>query len=241
MDTFTTHPIIERPAPSSVTYDLSTSHQTAITLPPCSTWSSGLHWHERRMEYLRVVKGSVCVILDGQMNIVTAPTAVGEETAEVEVGRYVRHEWFRADRGREGEGEEVVVVERTEPDDVEKSLFFWNLNGVVLEAAQAKKRPLVAGRSSWFAGLGRWVLDWMLWTRLMVIMRALDNFPVFWSSGEYIDLGCVSSALEWLITHLVLEAVGFVGRGFGVWAVRREFTPTELYKEWCRDHAKKVD
>jgi len=231
MDKFRTSLTITRPAPASVKYDLSSSHQTVITLPSGSTWSSGLHWHERHTEYLRVVKGSVCVVLDGRTNIVTAPTAMGEEAVEVEVGMYVRHEWFRADRGGEVEGEEVVVFERTEPDDGEKSIFFWNLNGVVLEAAQAKKRCLVAGRPSWFARLGCWVLGWMLWIRLMVIMRALDNFPVFWSFEEYIDLGRVSTALEWLITHLVLEAVGLVGWAFGVRAVGREFTLTDLYEE----------
>ncbi|KAJ4201677.1 hypothetical protein NW767_006765 [Fusarium falciforme] len=101
--------VIERPLPNAVTYDLSTTGQVKITLPESSTWSSGLHWHETHDEYLKVIKGTIRVQLGSTIQYISATE---NEQPEIKVARYVWHKWQRA--GPDGE---VVVIERTEPDD----------------------------------------------------------------------------------------------------------------------------
>ena len=49
---------------------------TTITLPPRSTWTSGLHWHETHMEFLRVISGHAWVSISGISQIVS--TADGQ-------------------------------------------------------------------------------------------------------------------------------------------------------------------
>ena len=119
--------VIERPLPNGVIYDMSTVGHVRITLPKSSTWSSGLHWHETHDEYLRVVKGTIRVRLGDSRQVISATDG---NQPEIKVPRYAWHEWQRA----APDGEEVVVIERTDPDDNDKAIFFWNLNGVILNS-----------------------------------------------------------------------------------------------------------
>lgn len=219
--------LIERPG--AVTYDMSTRGQVKITLPSSSTWSSGLHWHELHDEYLKVVKGSIRVRLGDTVQTISATSS---SQPEIKVGRYVWHEWQRASH----DGEEVIVIERTEPDDNEKAIFFWNLNGVILNAAgDVLNNPASFG--SWVPpSLGGMVVDFWITLNLFVIFAHLDNVPVFLNTPKSLrvskELARPLVYLDWIVSHFVLFVAGLVGRLLGVQPVQRRFTPPEVFTKW---------
>jgi hypothetical protein len=171
---------------------------------------SGLHWHETHDEYLQVKEGSIRVQLGNKELILQA----GKETR---VPRFVRHEWSRANVS---EGEDVVVVERTDPRDEEKQLFFWNLNGVILTAETAG------------------VIDELLTTvRLFFIFHTLDNFPVFVNLStfrKYVS-GTWLACIESVVTHVVLGLAAILGKTIGYTAIDQRFTPLFLIQVWRED------
>lgn len=230
MSQYKNNPVIKREAPDAVVYDLSEPHQVTITLPPASTWSSGLHWHERHVEYLSVLKGSVQVRLDSQVRTVSA----SDSETEVRVDRIVWHEWRWADID---DGEDVVVVERTDPEDGEKAVFFWNLNGVILKAQGLACPPYVP---KLLHGL---LLDAWVALSLFAIFHGLDNVPVFvnvlqaFSKRGFIfeekTLGHNAlRAADVIISHILLLIAASVSLLFGIGAVRDEFTPAEARQNW---------
>lgn len=158
--------VIERGPPNAVLYDLAESDQVKITLPVGSTWSSGLHWHAKHVEYLRIIKGTIRVVLGDQVHTVSAK----DEITELRVERNTWHEWRRYDMAH---GDDVVVVERIEPDDGQKAVFFWNLNGVIIKAQDLPCPPYMSKL------LHRLLLDLWVTLNLLTIFRALDNIPVF--------------------------------------------------------------
>jgi uncharacterized RmlC-like cupin family protein len=221
--------IIERPLPNGVIYDMSTAGQVRITLPTTSTWSSGLHWHETHDEYLKVVQGTIRVRLGDSMQVISATEG---NQPEIKVARYVWHEWQRAGP----EGEEVVVVERTEPDDNDKSIFFWNLNGVILNA------PKMLSDDSSFAsrlpaGLQGPFLDFWIPLNLFVIFRSLDNIPVFLNAPDFFKvsdarLRSLLKLVDWVVSHIVLLIACWVGWVLSVQPVRSSYTPDDAYAAW---------
>lgn len=221
--------VIRRDPPSAVVYDLSQTNQVTITLPSGSTWTSGLHWHENHVEYLRVVQGTVRVRLGDTVQTVIASQS-GEE---IRVAKNVWHEWSRAEPG----GEDVIVVERTDPEDGEKAVFLWNLNGVILKAQSLVKPAIVPGV---IFGL---LMDFWVTLNLFVIFRNLDNIPVFLNvAGVFSQRGftVVESSrrhrllkrFDWAWSHAVLKIASILGRLLGVHAVREEFTPPEALHQW---------
>ncbi|KKY30472.1 hypothetical protein UCDDA912_g09603 [Diaporthe ampelina] len=237
MSSFTNNPIIKREAPNAVVYDLSEPHQVTITLPASSTWSSGLHWHEHHVEYLRVIKGSVQVSLDSQVHTISATDA---ET-EVRIDRNVWHEWRRADI--EGD-EDVVVVERTDPEDGEKAIFFWNLNGVILKA-QGLTCPPYMPKLLHGILLEAWVT-----LSVFSIFHGLDNIPVFvnvlqsFSKRGFVftdkTLGhTVLRGVDFIISHVLLLLASGISVLFGIRAVRGEFTPASARQSWKASKAER--
>ncbi|KAG6361401.1 hypothetical protein INS49_009628 [Diaporthe citri] len=236
MSNFTSNPIIQRDAPNAVVYDLSEPHQVTITLPASSTWSSGLHWHERHVEYLRVVKGSVQVTLDSQVRTISATDA---ET-EVRVNRNVWHEWRR--RADVEDDEDVVVVERTDPEDGEKTVFFWNLNGVLLKAQSLNCPPYMPKL------LHSILLDAWVTLSLFSIFRVLDNVPVFvnvlqaFSKRGFVfaekTLGHnVLRGVDVIISRILLFVASGISLLFGIRTVREEFTPDDVRQAWVASNA----
>lgn len=231
MDTNTIPSIIKRDLPSAVTYDLSTPGSVKITLPPTSTWSSGLHWHETHVEYLKVVRGSVRVRLGDTWQTVTAENG---EQPEVRVDRYVWHEWQRAEPG----GDEVVVVERTDPVDNEKAVFFWNLNGVILNAPKLldDHTSLVSRLPSMFRAVA---LDFWITLNLFVIFHYMDNFPVFANAPSFTPSFIPRAILvrvDWLISHFALYFASWIGWALGLQPARREYTPPRELATWWDQH-----
>lgn len=231
--------VIKRELPSAVTYDLSTPGSVTITLPPQSTWSSGLHWHESHDEYLRVIQGSIHVILGDEEHIITASDG---NQPEVKVARYAWHSWQRASP----EGEPVVVVERTEPVDMQKAVFFYNLNGIILRAPawDSKLAPLPSR-------VRALLVDAWVTLGLFVVFCHLDNFPVF------IDCVTVSRRLpaplgasavvrgmgrrvDWGITHVTLLFAACLGWLLGVRPVQRRYTPDAVFARWQDENTRKL-
>ncbi|KAF2966394.1 hypothetical protein GQX73_g7177 [Xylaria multiplex] len=217
--------VITRPGPASVKFNLTHPTHTIITLPSGSIWSSGLHFHATHDEYLVVQRGSVRVRRDSEVQTVT----VRPSDAPVEVAYPARDSNLSLD------GEDVVVVERTDPADGEKPVFFWNLNGVILQ-----QRPW------WWPMEGLWA--WWILLQLFVIFVELDNVPVMLDVKGWLVRARLYGALSQLMGEtsvnrcakraderwslLVLRAVHWVGRMLGVRAVRREFMPKDAYERW---------
>ena len=216
--------VMERGAPNAVTYDLTTPQVVRITLPPDSTWTSGLHWHETHTEYLQVVRGSIRVRVGDETRILSA----GQP--EVRVDKYVWHEWQRADAG----GEEAVVLERTDPADGQKALFFWNLNGVILRAP-AMMDGLLPGFPE---AVRRKTVDLWVTLNLFVIFAHLDNVPVFvdfpasWTGRMSRLPRTWLAGMDWFMSHLLLLWAKFLGRLVDVKPVRAAFTPDREYAAW---------
>ncbi|KAF5540988.1 hypothetical protein FMEXI_8140 [Fusarium mexicanum] len=221
--------VIKRPLPNGVIYDMSTAGQVRITLPDSSIWSSGLHWHESHDEYLKVVKGTIRVRLGDSRQVISATDG---NQPEIKVPRYAWHEWQRA----APDGEEVVVVERTEPDDNDKAIFFWNLNGVILNSPKmfSDETSVVSRLPSRLQGL---FLDVWIPLNLYIIFRCLDNIPVFLNVP---DLSRVSDDrlrgllqnIDTVISHLILLVASCVGSVLGLQPVKRKYTPDDAYSTW---------
>ena len=226
--------IIERGLPNAVIYDLSQPGHVTITLPPNSSWSSGLHWHETHIEYLKVVKGSIFVQLESNFIAVTATT---DAQPEIKINRHAWHEWRRA----EPDGE-VVVVERTDPEDNDKAIFFWNLNGVILDAPKLLSEP-VSMLSRFPPQLRGWALDFWITLNLFVIFSYLDNVPVFIDMpGIVRRLGIptniaaanIFTVIDVFASRLVLYLSSWVGGILDLKPVRSEYTPQASYQSWWR-------
>lgn len=240
-DLFLEEPCIQRDPPDAVIYDLSQPDHVTVTLPTHSTWTSGLHWHEHHVEYLRVVRGSIHLTL-GSSQTTRVISAAGDgphdenNHNEIRIDRNVWHEWRRAEVDA---GEDVVVIERTEPDDGEKAVFFWNLNGVVLTAQKGGiPCPPYMPRRVHDSFVGMW-----LTLGLFSIFRELDNFPVFINvlrafaeRGFTFREGTLGHTLlrrvDSVVSHLILFVVSRIARLFGIVAVRESFTPEPARRRW---------
>jgi hypothetical protein len=234
--------------------------KTIIHLPQASTWSSGLHFHTQHTEYLRLVHGTISVQLGTDFKTFSA--AAGGEIDDngtlispglvVTVAKKVRHDWGRADffiarrrraangiLGDEGWSEDwsddVVVEEWTDPSDLAKPLFFWNLNGVMTASADA---PLSTATTR----VARTLLGgWWVPFQLFVIFWELDNWPVFLSL-ESLGIGTwLEQGGEFVVTFSILFIASAVGRLVGVEAVAEERTPKLLWVEWRADGVSKDD
>ncbi|KAF5629976.1 uncharacterized protein FTJAE_8346 [Fusarium tjaetaba] len=221
--------VIERPLPNGVIYDMSTVGQIRIKLPESSTWSSGLHWHETHDEYLRVVKGTIRVRLGDLRQVISA---VDGNQPEIKVPRYAWHEWQRA----APDGEEVIVIERTEPDDNDKAIFFWNLNGVILNSPKmlSDKTSVVSRLPSRLQGL---FLDIWIPLNLFIIFQSLDNIPVFLNAPNLSGvkdqrLRSLLRNIDILVSHLILLVASWAGWALGLQPVQRKYTPDDAYETW---------
>jgi hypothetical protein len=144
-------------------------------------------------EYLQILQGRASVMLAGEIKVYEPDDGV------VVVERFTVHEWRRAD----GEGEELVVREWTEPGDGQKEVFFRMLNSFLTEP-----RPEKMYRQLGFPlSLGEvWVEKWVVPVQLFVIFRELDNWPLLVGTTKRVDW------LDWTITHAVLWFVAWAGR-----------------------------
>lgn len=229
--------------------------KSTIALPRHSAWTSGLHFHASHTEYLRLVKGAIFVKLNNKTSILSA-LAGGEVDAtgelvtpglNIEVPRYAFHNWgrlehykdstrsarrFQKDILPEDWTEEVIVEEWTDPSDISKLLFFWNLNGIVTAPGETllPKRLSVAKallRSQW--------ID----LQLFVLFWELDNWPIFNvlrnvspASDSYLRALRVLDAAEICVSFGVLLVAKFVGLLLGLKAVEERRTPHALWEAY---------
>ncbi|KAF2036478.1 hypothetical protein EK21DRAFT_95757 [Setomelanomma holmii] len=244
----------------AVAYHIPTSPanlRTTISLPLHSTWSSGLHFHTQHTEYLHLLQGSICLTLNAQTHILSAAAGgtVSPYTGHllkpglvIEVPRYARHNWSRAESKFTGRGfgvgvrlarpedvdEQVIVEEWTSPFDISKPLFFWNLNGVITAPEDV---PLSLLQTVVKRVLGPWWIPF----QLFVIFWELDNWPVFvgmrglvrpWEgAGEWV-FRCFEGLVEYVMTFVVLFAAKVLGWVIGVRAVERARTPVKLWEAY---------
>jgi hypothetical protein len=243
-------------------------YKTTISLPRYSTWTSGLHFHTTHTEYLRLLRGAIFIYLDGETQILSAKAGgsvaiYGDKTAvnarpglQVKVNKYARHDWGRAreylsrsrrticvaPRHPEDVDDEVVVEEWTEPVDLVKPLFFWNLNAVVLTPLDARLERRRKKAARWM--LGRWWVSLQLFT----IFHELDNWPVVvglrgmlgeetgWPWMERWNRQ-IEGAVEWCIIMIVVGFARAVGWVLGVKAVEKGRTPEGLWEGYQKNRA----
>lgn len=162
--------------------------------------------------------------LDNKISIVAAGR-------EITIPKFARHEWQRA----EEEGEDVVVRERTEPADVEKSIFFWVLNGIILGATGGGG-----------GGEARGVLrerydDWIITVRLFALFRALDNWPVLWEVGGLWN--GMFRGVKYCATHCVLFIASLLVGILRYDVVEEKVVPSDVLEKWkmTDNRAKKKD
>jgi hypothetical protein len=86
-----------------------------ITIPPRSTWTTGLHWHEEYVERVRVLQGKARVTYDG------VTKDYGPEDGILRFEKFIVHGFGRADSGGEID---TVIEEWTEPGESFEILFF---------------------------------------------------------------------------------------------------------------------
>ncbi|KAG5927879.1 hypothetical protein E4U42_001677 [Claviceps africana] len=227
--------VMKHDLPHGVTYDVSWSDHVLISLPPASTWSSGLHWHEGHTEYLKVVQGSIRVRVGSRTRIVSA--AAGRQP-EIRIDKFVSHEWQRADVVGGGE---AVVMERWDPADGEKTLLARNVNGVRLEASkQQHEQQHEQGLLAWCpAVLAQFLLALCVELRVMVVFAHLDNIPVYvdlpsWSRLRKANVLSVQSLamVDWVLSHLILSVAALLGWIVGVQPVDERYTPREEMAYW---------
>ena len=241
----------------------STILKSTIVLPRHSRWTSGLHFHTAHTEYLRLVQGAIFVELDGEKKILSAK-AGGEvswahslrllnEGLIIKVDKFARHNWGRAEgymNSRklatcvrivlpEDHDEEVIVEEWTDPADISKALFFWNLNGF-LTAPQNSRLPMRQSVLKTIIG------PWWIPFNLFVIFWELDNWPVFVSmrgrTGPWMreSLGDIFERLvEYIVTFFVLFGAKTLGRLANIQGLSRERTPDDLWEEYRKNHRPK--
>ncbi|KAF2994398.1 hypothetical protein E8E13_002847 [Curvularia kusanoi] len=229
--------------------------KTTIALPRRSAWTSGLHFHASHTEYLRLVKGAIFVELGGQTKFISAlrggeiDKATGEllhEGLVVEVPRFTRHNWGRLEhynelhrpRSRgisrlwdlpEDWDEEVVVEEWTDPIDIGKPLFFWNLNGIITAPSDLalRKRHKIAKNV-----LGSLWID----LQLFVVFWELDNWPILVDFRKQLHLrgkqglqATIADAAEIVASFILLFLARILGLLLDLQAVSRQRTPDALW------------
>ncbi|KAG6001525.1 hypothetical protein E4U21_004116 [Claviceps maximensis] len=250
--------VMSHDLPDGVTFDLSWSDHVLISVPPESTWSSGLHWHEGHTEYLKVVRGSILLRVGSRTRIVSAS---GGRQPEIRIDKFVTHEWRRADvvvgreRGRSsssgssesgsgsGSGsEEAIVMERWDPPDGEKTLLVRNVNGVMLEApkVQQRRQQHTHGLLAWCpVAVAQFLLALWVELRVMVMFAHLDNIPVYvdlmsWSRLRKANVLSVQSLamVDWVLSHLILSVAALTGWIVGLQPVDERYTPPEEMAYW---------
>jgi hypothetical protein len=233
--------------------DDGTPLKSTIALPRHSAWTSGLHFHATHTEYLRLVKGAVFVELNGKTKLISA-LAGGELKATgqlvqpgltIEVPRYAFHSWGRLEHNNDSArsrrrvqkdflpedwSEEVVVEEWTNPSDIAKSLFFWNLNGILTvpgDTIQPKRQSIAK------ALLGSLWVD----LKLFVVFWELGNWPVFHvlrnvspATDSYLRTLRVLDAAEIFVSFGILLIAKLLGVLLGLKAVDQRRTPDALWE-----------
>ncbi|KAJ8113192.1 hypothetical protein OPT61_g4623 [Boeremia exigua] len=230
---------------------------TTITLARYSAWTSGLHFHATHTEYLRLVKGAIFVELNGTTKLISALEGgevarstgkLAQEGLVVEVPQFAKHNWGRLEhyfssiedmkKGAQQErtlpedwSEEVVVEEWTDPSDIDKALFFWNLNNIITPPS-----GVVLSSRQWVAAslLGNLWID----LQLFQVFWELDNWPVFL---DFRKLPFGKNRGAWLrskhvaevaVSFLVVLVARLIGRVLGLRAVAQQRTPDALWEAY---------
>ena len=180
-------------------------HIVTIKVPPHSSWTSGLHWHETHTEFLSILQGKALVTLGTSMR------TYGPEDGLIRVDRFTVHEWKRPLLVEDSNADvELVVQEWTEPADGGKEGFFRNLNSAILDAEISK--PSVLSRMS----TGLWI-DW----QIMVICYGHDNYPVF----------VRNEVLRRPVTHAWLLLVAMAGKVVALRASYKDYVQERGYQQ----------
>jgi hypothetical protein len=205
------------------------------------------------------VRGSIFVRIGSDTQIISAVAggrhdmggglATGGLVIKVDKG--MRHNWGRAQhhlfqryRGVPKDimpkdvDDEVIVEEWTDPVDMQKALFFWNLNGIILDPKSG------SAHQSGMQKLLRAVLEgYWISLQLFMVFWELDNFPVFfdvaavagWKGDSWI-VKRIGWPLDAFVTYSVLFLASCVGNVVGMEAVSEGRTPDALWAAWVGDN-----
>jgi hypothetical protein len=158
---------------------------------------------------------------------------------------YARHNWGRARESLisrrflhvqiafpEDADDEVIVEEWTDPADISKALFFWNLNGVI---TASQDMSLTERQGIVEVVFGSWWLPF----QLFVMFWELDNWPILFrfnhSTGIYFTNSIcnrLEMLAEYLTTFIVLFTATLLSKILGVRAVSQKRTPEGLWNAY---------
>lgn len=99
--------------------------------------TTGMHWHERHTEYLRVERGRLTVWLDGKV------LDIGPDDGDLKISPCVVHQYRPADSN--GPHDEVIVWERTDRESLHPS---HHCGVTCLIPAEERQRMTARKRSS---------------------------------------------------------------------------------------------
>ncbi|PSN73407.1 hypothetical protein BS50DRAFT_186259 [Corynespora cassiicola Philippines] len=177
----------------------------------------------------------------------------------VRIPPYTRHNWGRAEawmdklqpggdwRERERARhlpedifDDVVVEEwvgtlgESGTPSIDKALFFWNLNGILVPP----ERPSAAPKLGVLQRVAKSALGdgGYVELQLFVVFHALDNWPVLIPMEGcsnpilgVIPMDGFERGFEWVVTFVVLSFAGLIGWLIGLHAVAEDRTPEELW------------
>jgi hypothetical protein len=127
--------------------------------------------------------------------------------------------------------EEVVVEEWTDPSDLSKPLFFWNLNGIIT-ASEDPGLPLIHRA---IQGVSK---DWWMTLQLFMIFCELDNWPIFVTVQYPWPVSVFGDGVEIVMSFVVLFVARVVGLALGLQAVRGSRTPEGLWQAYTETSKK---
>ncbi|KAF9728822.1 hypothetical protein PMIN02_001359 [Paraphaeosphaeria minitans] len=103
---------------------------TRAIAPKGSKFQVGAHWHEDYDEYMRIVQGRAKIRLGSTWKVFTP------EDGEIKIPRMVVHDICRADRDAkpgEGDDEDMIIEEWSDPFDGAKEMFFRHIFSVTVD------------------------------------------------------------------------------------------------------------
>ncbi|KAI0549145.1 hypothetical protein F4679DRAFT_547695 [Xylaria curta] len=178
-----------------------TDRSVTIIIKPGARYTTGLHWHERKNEYLQVLQGHALVTVGGDTEV------FGPDDGIITVSRFTPHEFGRADQheqGADSKNIELRIKEWTDPPDGEKEVFFRNILGVI-----NSREPGVVGTMK-------------LLLSIVAVFREHDNYPVIIKGPAVVR--------RWT-TYLVIGFISVVSRLFGFRGTDAKYTPPDILQE----------
>lgn len=166
---------------------------------------TGLHWHEKHTEYLIVSSGKAFVTVNGITSIIDS------NSGEICIPIGIIHEWGLIEDNNNQE--DLIIWERTEPNDGEKEIFFRNMILSLIDSSIGN--PYSSKNINNHFSI-RDILQ------ILIIFRSLDNYPIIWNSFG-----------KKYFTYFILNIANLFGKlFFSLKPIYIEYTPQYFWEKY---------